>query len=242
MGEVYRARDTRLGRDVALKIIHSEVAGDPDLRARFEREARTVAKLNHPNIVALYEVGNADGIEYTVSELVDGEALRARRRPGGMRVRDVVELATQIADGMAAAHAVGIVHRDLKPENVMVTRDGRVKILDFGFGMNTGGESGIRTHVRVSPKHAFQACAFSHSAISPASIPWRKQRLQNRSSRRKAAIPCGFPPFNSMGEVVEPQLRPDWAPHANLADSNEDVNPSISRNLCRHAEDIHDTF
>jgi eukaryotic-like serine/threonine-protein kinase len=133
MGEVYRARDTRLGRDVAVKIIHSEVASDPDLRARFEREARTVAALNHPNIVALYEVGKADGVEYTVSEMVDGEALRARMQPGGMRVRDVVELATQIADGMAAAHAAGIVHRDLKPENVMVARDGRVKILDFGL-------------------------------------------------------------------------------------------------------------
>ncbi len=133
MGEVYRARDTRLGRDVAVKIIHSEVASDPDLRARFEREARTVAALNHPNIVALYEVGNAAGVEYTVSELVDGEALRARMQPGAMRVRDVVEIATQIADGMAAAHAAGIVHRDLKPENVMVARDGRVKILDFGL-------------------------------------------------------------------------------------------------------------
>jgi Tol biopolymer transport system component len=133
MGEVYRARDSRLERDVALKILQSEVANDPDLRARFEREARTVAALSHPNIVALYEVGNSNGVEYTVSELVDGESLRARLQQGSMRVRDVVELATQIADGMAAAHAAGIVHRDLKPENVMVTRDSRVKILDFGL-------------------------------------------------------------------------------------------------------------
>ena len=133
MGEVYRARDTRLGRDVALKILHSEVASDPERRARFEREARTVAALNHPNIVGLYEVGNTGRIQYTVSELVDGETLRAKLRTGAMRVRQAVELATQIADGMAAAHAAGIVHRDLKPENVMVTRDGRVKILDFGL-------------------------------------------------------------------------------------------------------------
>jgi serine/threonine protein kinase len=133
MGEVYRARDTRLDRDVALKILHSEVAGDPERRVRFEREAKTVASLSHPNIVALYEVGNADGVEYTVSELVEGEPLRAQMRPGAMPVRHVVELATQLADGMAAAHAAGIVHRDLKPENVMVTRDGRVKILDFGL-------------------------------------------------------------------------------------------------------------
>jgi eukaryotic-like serine/threonine-protein kinase len=133
MGEVYRARDTRLDRDVALKILHSEVASAPDRRARFEREARTVAALNHPNIVALYEVGNADGIEYTVSELVEGKTLRAQLQQDAMRVRQVVELATQIADGMAAAHAAGVVHRDLKPENVMVTHDGWVKILDFGL-------------------------------------------------------------------------------------------------------------
>jgi Tol biopolymer transport system component len=144
MGEVYRARDTRLGRDVALKILHSEVAGDPDRQARFEREARTVAALNHPNIVALYEVGNAEGVEYTISELVDGESLRAWMLQGGMRVREAVELATQIAEGIAAAHAAGIVHRDLKPENVMVTRDGRVKILDFGLAraMPTAAASG----------------------------------------------------------------------------------------------------
>ncbi|MFZ3264351.1 MAG: protein kinase, partial [Terriglobales bacterium] len=145
MGEVYRARDARLGRDVALKILHSEVAGDPDRRARFEREARTVAALNHPNIVALYEVGNAEGVEYTISELVDGESLRARMLQSGMRVREAVELATQIAEGIAAAHASGIVHRDLKPENVMVTRDGRVKILDFGLArtMPAAADSGF---------------------------------------------------------------------------------------------------
>jgi Tol biopolymer transport system component len=133
MGEVFRARDTRLGREVAIKILRGDVADNADRRARFEREARTVAALSHPNIVALYEVGNDDGVEYTVSELVDGESLRAIMRGGALPVRRVVDLATQMADGMAAAHAAGIVHRDLKPENVMVTREGRVKILDFGL-------------------------------------------------------------------------------------------------------------
>jgi serine/threonine protein kinase len=133
MGDVYRAKDIRLGRDVALKVMRGDVANDPDHRARFEREARTVASLNHPNIVALFEVGNADGVEFTASELVDGESLRALLQSGAVPVRRVVDLATQLADGMAAAHAAGIVHRDLKPENVMLTRDGRIKILDFGL-------------------------------------------------------------------------------------------------------------
>ena len=125
MGEVYRARDTRLGRDVALKILPADVANDPIRRQRFELEARAVAALNHPNIVAIYDVG--DG--YIVSELVDGEPLRSGKFP----VRKTIEIAVQIAGGLAAAHEAGIVHRDLKPDNILLTRDGRPKILDFGL-------------------------------------------------------------------------------------------------------------
>jgi len=124
MGEVYRAHDTRLGRDVALKILPPEVAGDPSRRARFEQEARAVAALNHPNIVAVYDVG--DG--YMVSELVDGETLRGAK----FGRRKTLDIAAQIASGLAAAHAAGIVHRDLKPDNVLITKEGRAKILDFG--------------------------------------------------------------------------------------------------------------
>jgi serine/threonine protein kinase len=125
MGEVYRARDTRLGRDVALKILPAEVAGDPSRRARFEQEARAVAALNHPNIVAVYDVG--DG--YMVSELVDGETLRGAK----FGLRKTLDIAAQMASGLAAAHSAGIVHRDLKPDNVLLTKDGRAKILDFGL-------------------------------------------------------------------------------------------------------------
>ncbi len=125
MGEVYRAQDTRLGRDVALKILPPEVANDPVRRSRFEQEARAVAALNHPNIVAVYDVG--DG--YMVSELVDGETLRGAK----FGLRKTLDIAAQIASGLAAAHAAGIVHRDLKPDNLLLTRDGRAKILDFGL-------------------------------------------------------------------------------------------------------------
>ncbi len=133
MGEVYRAHDTRLGRDVALKVLHSDVAQSADRRARFEREARAVAALNHPNIVALFDIGEENGVVYFVSELVEGEPLRNRISRGPLPVRELLDIAVQIADGISAAHAAGITHRDLKPENVMLTGDGRVKILDFGL-------------------------------------------------------------------------------------------------------------
>jgi eukaryotic-like serine/threonine-protein kinase len=133
MGEVYRARDTRLARDVAVKVLPSEVAQDPDRRARFEREARAVAALSHPNILAIHDVGTHDGTAYAVTELLEGETLRQRIAGGALPLRKAAEIAIQIASGLAAAHQKGIVHRDLKPENVFVTRDGQVKILDFGL-------------------------------------------------------------------------------------------------------------
>ena len=128
MGEVYRARDTRLGRDVALKVLPPDLAADPSSLARFEQEARHVAALNHPNIISLFDIGTQDGVAYMVTELVDGVTLRAASLP----VRKVTEIGAQIADALAAAHAAGVMHRDIKPDNVMVTRQGRVKVLDFG--------------------------------------------------------------------------------------------------------------
>src|SRR5258708_32047405 len=142
MGEVYRARDNRLNRNVAVKVLPPDVANDPTRRARFEQEARALGALNHPNIVAVYDTGVDNGQAYIVSELVDGESLRAVIDRGRVPLRKLLDLAVQIADALAAAHSVGIVHRDLKPENVMVTGDGGVKVLDFGLAKQTLPEAG----------------------------------------------------------------------------------------------------
>ncbi len=133
MGEVVRARDTRLGREVALKILPESFARESDRLVRFEQEARAVAALNHPNILAVFDVGQHNGSPFLVSELLEGETLRAVLDHGALPQRKAIEYAVQIAQGLAAAHEKGIVHRDLKPENVFVTRDGRIKILDFGL-------------------------------------------------------------------------------------------------------------
>ncbi len=133
MGEVYRARDTRLGRDVAIKVLPDSLACDPEFRERFEREARAVAALSHPNIVQIHELGADAGHLYAAMELLDGETLRERLAAGPLPLKKSLDYGQQIAHGLAAAHGRGIVHRDLKPENIFVTRDGRVKILDFGI-------------------------------------------------------------------------------------------------------------
>ena len=133
MGEVYRARDPRLGRDVAIKVLPDALRTDPERLRRFEQEARAAGALNHPNVLAVLDVGTHEGVPYVVSELLEGETLRERLRAGGLTPTKAVECAIQIALGLAAAHEKGIVHRDLKPENLFLTRDGRVKILDFGL-------------------------------------------------------------------------------------------------------------
>jgi eukaryotic-like serine/threonine-protein kinase len=133
MGEVYRARDSRLGRDVAIKVLSAEFAADADRRKRFEQEARSASALNHQNIVTIHDIGSEGAAVYIAMELVDGRTLREVLHGGALPTRRLLDLAFQMADGLAKAHAAGIVHRDLKPENVMVTKDGAVKILDFGL-------------------------------------------------------------------------------------------------------------
>jgi len=133
MGEVFRARDTRLNRDVAVKVLPKDFGSDADRLRRFEQEAKTLAALNHPNVLTIHDAGVHEGAPYLVSELLEGKTLREEMNGAALPVRKATEFALQIAHGLAAAHGKGVVHRDLKPENIFVTKDGRVKILDFGL-------------------------------------------------------------------------------------------------------------
>src|SRR5579883_2028284 len=133
MGEVYRARDSRLQREVAIKVLPGALTSDPDRRGRFEQEARAAGSLNHPNIVSVFDIGLENGALYIVQELLEGENLRDRLNGGPLPLRKALDYAVQAARGLAAAHGKGIVHRDLKPENLFLTTDGRLKILDFGL-------------------------------------------------------------------------------------------------------------
>jgi eukaryotic-like serine/threonine-protein kinase len=157
MGEVYRARDSVLKREVAIKVLPPFVSQDPDRLRRFQQEAEAAAALNHPNILAVYQLGTFDGSPYLVSELLEGDTLRQLMQSGPLSVRKTIDYSVQIARGFAAAHEKGIVHRDLKPENLFVTKDGRVKILDFGLAKLTqrqpdSGDSGpTLTHQGTEP-------------------------------------------------------------------------------------------
>jgi hypothetical protein len=157
MGEVYRAEDSRLHRDVAIKVLPSHLASDRASLERFRRETRAIAALSHPNILAIFDVGSADGIQYAVTELLEGETLRARLSRGRLEPRDAVDILLEIANGVAAAHARQIVHRDLKPENIFITREGRVKVLDFGLARSSSslfaarGETGATEVLPTEP-------------------------------------------------------------------------------------------
>lgn len=226
MGEVYRARDPRLGREVALKVLPEEVSQDEDRLARFEQEARSASALNHPNIITIYEIGRSDSTSYIAMELVDGKTLRELSASDPLPVRRVLSVATQVAEGLAKAHAAGIVHRDLKPENVMVSRDGFVKILDFGLAKlalpDSGELSAMPTLARpethpgtvlgtvgyMSPEQASgQALDFRSDQFSFGSILYEITSGQKAFSRKTAA--------ETMSAIIreEPEplgrLRPD---------------------------------
>ncbi|HET9229629.1 MAG TPA: protein kinase [Thermoanaerobaculia bacterium] len=183
MGEVYRAKDLRLGREVAVKVLPHEVASSPDRLARFEREARTVAGLNHPNIVTLFSVEEAGGVRFLTMELVDGRSLADLIVSGGLPVPQVIELSIALADALAAAHEQGVVHRDLKPANVMVTREGRIKVLDFGLAKITerrmGSEEDTRTLSARIPESDAGRLMGTISYMAPEQI--RGERVDART-------------------------------------------------------------
>src|SRR5882672_74255 len=149
MGEVYRAKDTRLGRDVAIKILPAHLSENAEVRERFEREARAISSLNHPHICTLYDIGREGSADYFVMELLEGESLASRLERGPMKLDEALRVAAQIADALAAAHKQGIVHRDLKPGNVVLTKSG-AKVLDFGIAKRRD-ESISETGTRTTP-------------------------------------------------------------------------------------------
>ena len=152
MGEVYRARDTRLDRTVAIKVLPEHVAADPDLKQRFEREAKTISSLNHPHICTLYDIGNQDGIDFLVMEFIEGDTLAQRLEKGALPLDQALKIAIEIADALDKAHRQGIVYRDLKPGNIMLTKSG-AKLLDFGLAkLRKGGTVGRRVLCGDNPE------------------------------------------------------------------------------------------
>ena len=193
MGEVFRATDTRLGRDVALKVLPSEMARGGERLARFQREARAVAALNHPHIVTIYSVDEIDGIHFLTMELVEGESLAQLIPSRGLTVDRTLTIGAALADALVAAHDKGIVHRDLKPANVMVTADGRVKVLDFGLAKAlrpaVRGRDVDRARVRDSARRAAAAHRDSigrprRSRPADSALP-RKRRAAPRADRAR---------------------------------------------------------
>jgi serine/threonine protein kinase len=213
MGEVYRARDTRLGRSVALKILPPDVASDTGRRQRFEFEARAASALNHPGIVSVFDTGEVDGLAYIVSELVEGEVLRDILKRGPMSPGRVAEMAAQVAEALAAAHAAGVIHRDLKPENIMMTRDGRAKILDFGLAKQVtppkdSDETALLT--RTNPGTVMGTAAYmSPEQIMGESIDYRSDIFSLGIVLHEALT--GKPPFerSTAVEMMTAILRED---------------------------------
>ena len=141
MGEVYLAEDTQLHRKVAIKLLPADFIANRDLLMRFEREAYAASSLNHPNILTVYEIGEQDGDHFIATEYVEGESLRQHRSRAPMELREILDVASQVASALAATHQAGIIHRDIKPENIMLKRDGLVKVLDFGLAKLTDSQA-----------------------------------------------------------------------------------------------------
>ena len=233
MGEVYRARDSRLRRDVAIKVLPQALSLDVDRMRRFEQEALATAALNHPNILAVFDIGTSEGSPYVVSELLEGETLRERLRSGAIATRKTLDYAMQIAHGLAAAHEKGIIHRDLKPENLFVTKDGRVKILDFGLAKLTQVDPGSNNSMATVTHGATEAGMVLGTAgyMSPEQV--RGMALDPRSdifsfgailyemlSGKRAFH--GDTPADTMSSILKEEP-------AELSETNRNVSPAMER-------------
>ena len=234
MGEVYRATDPRLGRDVAIKVLPASFSKDTDRLKRFEQEARSAGVLNHPNVTIVYDIGQHEGAPYVVQELLEGQTLRAELAGGRFSARKAIDYATQIAQGLAAAHDKGIVHRDLKPENLFVTREGRVKILDFGLAKLTqveGSGSASKLPTATEPGVVMGTVGY----MSPEQI--KTEPVDARSDIFALGVILyemlsGQRPFRgvSPGETMAAILKED---PPDLSVTNQNVSPGLER-LVRH--------
>ncbi len=185
MGEVYRARDTRLARDVALKVVPEAVAQDPERTARFQREAQVLASLNHPNIAALYGLEESAGVLALVMELVEGPTLTGRLKSGAIPLDEALPIAKQIAEALEAAHERGIIHRDLKPANIKITPDGKVKVLDFGLAKALEGEA---APADISNSPTLTAAATQAGVILGSAAYMSPEQAKGKSVDRRSDI------------------------------------------------------
>lgn len=262
MGEVYRARDTRLGREVAIKLLPADLSSNQDRLSRFEQEARSSSALNHPNIITVYDIGTADGHSYIAMELVDGRTLRETLETGPLPLRRVIAIATQIAEGLSKAHSEGIVHRDLKPENLMISKDGFLKILDFGLAksapLSKEGASGLATIAKtdagtilgtvgyMSPEQAsgkvvdFHSDQFSFGSILYEMIAGKRAFERATAAQTLSAIIQDDPaPLATPGLRTPVPIR--WIVERCLAKDPEERYAS-TRDLARELRSVQDHF
>jgi serine/threonine protein kinase len=224
MGEVYRATDTRLGRDVAIKVLPELFTRDPERLVRFEREARVLASLNHPNIATIHGIEEIDGIRFLVLELVEGVTLREKFAECALPIESLVRLAIQIAEGLAKAHAAGVVHRDLKPDNLMLTEDGYVKILDFGIAARLDHGDGEKASISGTP--------FYMAPEQIRGVPPTPATDIYAFGATAFHLATGRPPFHK-GNVIDSHLK---APPPNPLDLVPDLDPELGRIILRCLE------
>src|SRR2546425_5935060 len=238
MGEVYRARDTKLGRDVAIKVLPAAFSADAERLRRFEQEAQAAGALNHPNILVIFHIGTHEGAPYIVSELLEGETLRERMAGAALPQRKAIDYALQTAHGLAAAHAKGIIHRDLKPENLFVTNEGRVKILDFGLAKLTGTSDGTQSQTEIPTRRVDTdpgVVMGTMGYMSPEQL--KGQPADHRSDIFSFGailyeMLSGKRAFrgDSMAETMSAILRED---PPDLSETNKTVSPALER-VVRH--------